>query len=241
MNEPRLIEDAWLGRCLGKQAYHLVGDLAQLCRPPTEIANQLCNRHLFADVKVPVENVRAAEEIQRLGFMLIDTNLRLSLQRSDVPRLRTDDITFATLEMADAVGDIAATSFTEDRFHRDPAISNDTADNLKRSWATNFFSRHRGDWMVVAQCGAETVGFLQLLRSPEDALVIDLIGVIAEHRGRGLAGAMIAFACASCDCAGPVVVGTQVANATSVRLYEKLGFRLTSAQYVFHHHGSPTC
>ena len=33
-----------------------------------------------------------------------------------------------------------------------------------------------------------------------------------------------------------IAVGTQVANLPSVRLYEKLGFRLAAAQYVFHFH-----
>jgi ribosomal protein S18 acetylase RimI-like enzyme len=34
-----------------------------------------------------------------------------------------------------------------------------------------------------------------------------------------------------------IVVGTQAANIPSVRLYESLGFRLRSSQYVLHHHG----
>jgi hypothetical protein len=32
-------------------------------------------------------------------------------------------------------------------------------------------------------------------------------------------------------------VGTQAANAPSVRLYESLGFRFRDAQFVLHHHG----
>ena len=32
-------------------------------------------------------------------------------------------------------------------------------------------------------------------------------------------------------------VGTQAANTPSVRLYESLGFRLSQAQFVLHHHG----
>ncbi len=38
--------------------------------------------------------------------------------------------------------------------------------------------------------------------------------------------------------AAELVVGTQAANTPSVRLYEGLGFRLTSAQLVLHHHGA---
>ena len=95
--------------------------------------------------------------------------------------------------------------------------------------------------MVVARCDNVPAGFLQLLRSAADDMVIDLIAVDAAYRGRGLARAMIGFASAKCNCAGSVVVGTQVANIPSVRLYETLGFRLTAAQYVFHHHGTAAC
>ena len=140
--------------------------------------------------------------------------------------------------MADAIGEIAARSFFDDRFHRDPAIPKTAADELKRRWATNFFAGERGDWMVVTCVGDRPVGFLQLLRIPDGGLLIDLIAVSAGERGRGLARAMIAFACDNCDCTGQVVVGTAIVNTRSVSLYENMGFRLCGAQYVFHHHGA---
>jgi ribosomal protein S18 acetylase RimI-like enzyme len=177
-----------------------------------------------------------------MGFVLIDTSLRFVLPRSDAPKRDASDIApdiiFATPDMVDAVGEIAARSFVYDRFHRDPVIADSVADGLKRCWATNFFAGKRGDWMVVACEGDRPAGFLQLLRMPDSALVIDLIAVTAAQRGRGLARAMIAFACRNCGCSGPIVVATQVGNTSSVRLYEKMGFRLDAAQYVFHHHGS---
>jgi ribosomal protein S18 acetylase RimI-like enzyme len=198
----------------------------------------LTARSLFADVKVAVTDVASIAAAQRMGFALIDTSLRFVLPRFDAPKQDRPDIMFATPDMADAVGEIAARSFVHDRFHRDPAIADSVAEGLKRCWATNFFTGKRGDWMVVASEGDRPAGFLQLLQLPDGALVIDLIAVIAAQRGRGLARAMIAFACKNCDCAGPIVVATQVGNTPSVRLYEKIGFRLDAAQYVFHHHGA---
>jgi hypothetical protein len=35
---------------------------------------------------------------------------------------------------------------------------------------------------------------------------------------------------------GALLVGTQVANIPSVRLYERMGFSLSSSQYVLHLH-----
>jgi len=143
--------------------------------------------------------------------------------------------------MAAAVGGIAERSFVHDRFHRDPAIPLAAANAVKRSWALNYFAGKRGDWMVVVCRDGRPVGFLQLLRSQTDDLVIDLIAVDRDYRRGGIARAMIAFAVANCRGDGRLVVGTQVANVASVRLYENIGFRLDAAHYVLHHHGSSSC
>jgi ribosomal protein S18 acetylase RimI-like enzyme len=238
VNEPSLTLDPWLTSQLGKPSFHLTGDIGGCSLQGAPIAEKLGTKPLFADMKVPVADVAAADVAQRTGFSLIDTNLQFAMPLSDVPEIEMPGLMFASPDMADAVGDIAATSFTEDRFHRDPAIPNPVADALKRSWAKNFFAGKRGDWMVVACVGGRPVGFLQLLRLPSGELLIDLIGVSAGERGRGFARAMIAFARRNCGCSGEVVVGTAIANARSIRLYEKMGFRLRAAQYVFHHHGA---
>ena len=238
MSKPTLTLDPWLTRQLGKPSFHLAGEIDGQSFARSPIVEQLAAQPLFADVKVPVADGLSADAAQRMGFSLIDTNLQFAMPLSDVPEVGMPGLMFATPDMAGAVGGIAATSFSDDRFHRDPAIPNPVADELKRCWATNFFAGKRGDWMVVACVGERPVGFLQLLRMPGGGLLIDLIGVSARERGRGFARAKIAFSRQNCDCSGEVVVGTAIANARSIRLYENMGFRLRSAQYVFHHHGA---
>jgi GNAT superfamily N-acetyltransferase len=238
VSEPSLKLDPWLTRQLGKPSFHLTGELGSQSLEGSPIVEQLATQPLFADVKIPVADVGSARAAQQMGFSLIDTNLQFAMSLSEVPVNAMPGLMFATPDMADAVGDIAATSFSDDRFHRDPRISDLVADALKRCWATNFFAGKRGEWMVVACVGERPVGFLQLLRMPGGGLLIDLIGVSAKERGRGFARGMIAFARQNCDCSGEVVVGTAIANARSIRLYETMGFRLRSAQYVFHHHGT---
>lgn len=237
MNPPRLVADAWLAEKLGKPAFHLVGDLGGDSQSQAELHRQLRGR-LFADAKIAVEEGAAAGAMLAMGFALIDTNLRFTMPRTAAPAWNAKvDVGFATPDMAQAVGRIAEDAFVHDRFHRDPAVGAEVARRLKGDWARNFFAGKRGDWMVVAREHDTPVGFLQLLRGPQDALIIDLIAVTGPHRRGGRAGAMIAFAAAHCSAAGPLIVGTQLANLASVRLYEGLGFRLDAAQYVFHHHG----
>ncbi len=238
MSKPSLTLDPWLTRQLGKPSFHLTGEIGGQSLEGSPVAEQLAVQPLFADVKVPVTAVASADAARHLGFSLIDTNLQFAMPLSDVPKISMPGLMFATPDMAEAVGEIAATSFSDDRFHRDPAIPNLVADELKRCWATNFFAGKRGDWMVVACVGERPVGFLQLLRMPGGGLLIDLIGVLAGERGRGFARAMIAFARQNCGCSGEAVVGTAIANARSIRLYENMGFRLRGAQYVFHYHGA---
>jgi GNAT superfamily N-acetyltransferase len=233
--EPRLEPDTWLTRQLGKPAYHLIGDIGRRCLSTSHLSEMLGASPVFVDAKVAVTDIPSVAAAQRMGFLLIDTSLHFTMSLADLPH--SAKAMFATPDMADAVGEIAARSFVHDRFHRDPEIPDVIADELKRSWATNFFAAGRGDWMVVACDEGCPVGFLQLILRPDGTLVVDLIAVTADQRGRGLAQNMIAFAGKNCECTGRVVVATQAGNTPSVRLYEKMGFRLDAAQYVFHHHG----
>lgn len=238
MNRPRLEADVWLSEKLGKPAFHVVNGAGGFTQAAEFLRPQL-RGVLFADAKIAADDAAAAAIAQELGFSLVDTNLRFGLDRKNAPKWKeSGDVGFATPDMADAVGLIAAQNFRYDRFHRDPKIGQKTADAIKRDWAHNFFSGKRGDWMVVAKQGGKPAGFLQLLRGRAGELIIDLIAVAAPHHRKGLAHEMITFATARCDAGGPIVVGTQASNIPSVRLYESMGFRLEAVQYVFHHHGT---
>jgi ribosomal protein S18 acetylase RimI-like enzyme len=139
----------------------------------------------------------------------------------------------------EAVASLAGRAFRFSRFHLDPAIPRGLADRVKAGWAANFFAGARGDAMVVAEQDGAVAGFLLLLRGPSDGVTIDLIAVAPESARQGLARAMIGFAAQGAGGARPKGwrVGTQAANIASVRLYESLGFRLSQAQFVLHHHG----
>jgi ribosomal protein S18 acetylase RimI-like enzyme len=236
MSEPRLVADAWLSERLGKPAFHLVGALGGPATRCATVARQLGASALFADVKVAVDDMDAAARAGDLGFVLTDTNLRFAAPRSSIQAACLPAVGFADRAMADAIGAIAEHAFVHDRFHRDPRTQS-CAGALKREWARNFFAGARGEWMVAACRNGAPIGFLQLLRSANDDLIIDLIAVEPSCAGQGVASAMIGFAAENCAVSGAVVVGTQVANVRSIRLYERLGFQLQSAQYVFHHHG----
>lgn len=133
------------------------------------------------------------------------------------------------------VAEIAGRSFGSDRFHADTNITAAVADRIKTDWARNFFNGARGDWMIVGEIGARITGFLLLLKR-NTHIVIDLIAVDPSARRSGIASAMIAYATNVSQGIGPMRVGTELANAAALRLYESLGFRIHSAHHMLHLH-----
>ena len=142
---------------------------------------------------------------------------------------------FAQDQDREGVKALAARNFIYSRFHMDPLIPRDLANEVKAAWAENFFFKKRGDNMVVAFKDSSPAGFLQLLYLGKD-LVIDLIAVEKRFRRMGIARAMIHFAETALKEFEEMVVGTQIANVPSIRLYEKLGFTVASSAYTFHYH-----
>jgi GNAT superfamily N-acetyltransferase len=137
----------------------------------------------------------------------------------------------------DAVLAIAGSAFRYSRFHLDPQVGLDLAHLVKREWIANYVKRVRGDALLVARDGGRPIGFLAPIMA-HDTAVIDLVAVATDAHGKG-AGSALCAAFANRYRGMPRIVGTQVANVPSVRLYTKLGFALSKSSYVLHlHHGA---
>jgi nucleoside-diphosphate-sugar epimerase/ribosomal protein S18 acetylase RimI-like enzyme len=242
-SEPAVVKrDAWLSKTLGREAYALAitpllleAAAGKHSRSYSQL-HELQAKPVFITAKVPVTDRAAAQFVQDHGFRLIDTNLKFE-KRAESPTAVSGDclLRFAEPADRDAVMDLARRNFVFTRFHLDELIPNSTADEIKAQWAGNFFSGERGDRLVVAELDKKIVGFTLLVVPTDSEVVIDLIAVDGAHRRQGIAAEMIAFV-ESQFAPSQIVVGTQVANLPSVRLYEKLGFHLAEAQYVFHFH-----
>jgi len=228
-----LQKDQWLSSILGKSVFQI----------DSGFVSQLANSHLPHDsaivmAKVPVSNVLDCIHLQRLNFSLVDTNVQLQkLSYKSSFLINNLNIRFSNPSDQEGVLKIAANSFTYDRFHNDPFITQEDAEKIKVEWAKNYFKNARGNWMIVAEDRGIISGFLQLLHGVDGALIIDLIAVDHNYRNTGVAQSMISFAMQNCENRIEVVrVGTQIANLPSIALYLKMGFSITSAQYVFHCH-----
>ena len=235
LSATKLVPDEWLSRILGCHVYRLdiarpeayCGDL-ELDWPPDD--------RWFIYTKAPTNGLELINALEDAGFRLIESNLQLEKSMNPTPEpIDPNRVRFAVPEDEAAVRSVSEHSFVYSRFHLDPSISNTLANKVKAAWAANYFAGQRGDAMVLGEDQGKVAGFLQLIFQG-DVLVIDLIAVNPARRRMGLARDMISFA--RCNLPGFRLfrVGTQISNVPSIRLYEKLGFRIVKSQYVLHRH-----
>lgn len=232
-----IVPDAWLATIMNRNVHRVTGALEEGQEGVVEELRLLTNRPGFVFARVATHEVRTSHRLEECGFRLVDTALTLAVKHISDAEANDVRVRFAEAGDEAAVLDLAGRSFRYSRFHLDPDIPRPLADEIKTRWAGNYFSGQRGDYMAVAERGGRVVGFLQLLVAADQGLIIDLIAVHPDHRGLGLAEAMIRFAFTACGRPGPVRAGTQSANLPSLALYHKLGFHVVASNHVFHHHG----
>ena len=233
-------KDKWLTEQIGKNVYQLkIYDSSKY--DFIESWNSFRKEHhledyiVFAKVNTNFENIFQC--LEDADFKMIDKNIKLEIKGSRLSRiylLKDIEICFSEKKHQKAIQEIAKGSFLFSRFHIDPKINNNIANKIKENWAKNYFCGARGDEMIVALIKNKPVGFLQLIIK-EKELLIDLIGVSQLAQGNGIASSMIKFANNNFN-RSYIEVGTQVRNLPSINLYKKLGFKLTSSNYVFHYH-----
>lgn len=233
--------DAWLSDVLKRDVYRLTIDEVPPALPGDgdhAIGEILRKKPVFVYAKIPVSSAGQAAFLERLGFCLIDTTITFA-KPIDAAQRRADgySVRFATPDDGEPVAEVARSSFSFSRFHRDGAFSKEEADTVKAEWARNYFRGKRGDAMIVAEREDAVAGFLQLLCDRETGTVtVDLVAVDPRFRRRGCAARMMQYAQRELKGFETIAVGTQLANAPSLRLYEGTGFRISEAHYVFHYH-----
>lgn len=234
--------DAWLTQTLGRPAFAV-----DATAPPAQVRDALTSHQSTGDAfyfaKVPVLDVEAVKALEGAGFSVVETSLAFAGASAAAATHEPPGIAVGMLEPRwhDDVLGIAERAFRYTRFHVDPEVGLPAANRIKRAWMQSYIDRRRGDTVFVAHDGAQAIGFNAMLtvdRSSHAAAVIDLIAVHPDHQQRGVGAAMIAAAARHYQSRYPALeVSTQASNVPSVRLYERLGFRLIRSTFVLHRHG----
>lgn len=232
--------DQWLSETLGRPAF----TVAAAGATPSEIAAALASLQsppgAFYTAKVGVMELATVETLAAQGFTVVETSLMF--ERAIDRHGRVAQVGVCRPQWKDAVLDLAERSFRFSRFHLDPKIDRAAANRVKREWIQSYVDGRRGDTLLVAHDGDTVLGFNAMLVSDRPSgpvAVIDLIGVHPEHQQRGIGRIMIDGALHHYqDRCRTMEVGTQAANIPSVRLYERMGFRLMRSGFVLHRHGN---
>jgi dTDP-4-amino-4,6-dideoxy-D-galactose acyltransferase len=241
----RVEKDQWLSDVLEISSWKVL-DIAGT--PPADIRAGLLDRAgrgaAFFSAKIPTLDVGAVTNATGAGFLVVDANVTLdwdnaagSAGGSVIDRNIT--IEQAGVDDIPAIEKIAGQCFTFSRFHLDPAIGHARANEVKRQWARNA-CRGRASVVYVARQSNDVTGFLAVLEASAGgrrAAIIDLVGVDRGHQGQG-AGQVLSWTFVDewRDRADRLRVGTQISNIPAMRLYEKIGFRITETSYVLHAH-----
>jgi ribosomal protein S18 acetylase RimI-like enzyme len=242
----RIKRDDWLSCTVGRSVFAIeVGD-----SPPGEAARALAahrqdQSEAFHYVKVPTQKTAHVRALGEAGMAVVDVNVTLTRQGVKRDTVPVHGVVVEDYRPADAaeVLDIAGSCFRYSRFHLDPQFPLEIAHRVKREWIANYVHGRRGERLLVARLEGSAVGFLAVLGGAEEGRtikIIDLVGVATQTQGRGVGTALVRFFVEqyqdSCD---RLLVGTQVANTPSLRLYERMGFRVSQSAYVLHGHVGP--
>jgi len=216
--------DAWLSDVMARPVWRVDGSGAidELVRMPG-----------FYFAKVATDRVADVRTLTSAGFAVIDTAVTFELTHEVEVKTAIE-----VRECSDADGEavlaIAGSAFRYSRFHLDPQVPLEVAHHVKREWIANYVRKQRGDALLVAHFKGKPAGFLAALVSHGTA-AIDLVAVAPDAHGQGIGSALCA-AFAQRYAGMPRIVGTQVVNVPSIRMYTKLGYELARSQYVLHLH-----
>ena len=236
-------KDPWLSGLLQREAYTLNINaqwIESVSKDESEERKHLfglLSQKVFIQTKIDTLELKAIALLESWGFRLIDTNI--VFEKTIFKGVHTRicaEIRAAENIDTQAVGELGRNSFVYSRFHLDPQIPVETANEIKSAWVLNFFRGKRGDQLLVAEKNKEIVGFNQLVCGQDGSVCIDLIAVDKSFARQGIASDLINYIETVYGDKDRIVVGTQVSNMPSIRLYEKLGFSMCSSNYVFHYH-----
>lgn len=192
--------------------------------------------------RLDADDLLTLEILENAEFQLQDVivNFSFNLGASRISPSRYTPIVVNPYRTKDlsSLREIAGTSFIYDRFHSDPRINKERASQLHAAWISNA-CRGLADVVLVAKLNKKVVGFVsckidKLTKKylPVNFGTIDLIAVDKDVRGEGIGEALLRKAMDWFSGKVDMIeVGTQVRNYPALRLYQKLGFRIVSANF----------
>lgn len=232
----KFVSDTWLSEVFGYDVFKINLENNETLDSKNIFPKELPKR-AFYYAKVPVTAVSQVGNLTNAGFRVIDVNVTFERQPEVITS--NENIIVRDVKPEDEIDvlKIAESSFVYSRFHLDPQVSKELADKIKREWIANYVRKQRGERLLVAEINGKPAGFLAELVTNEKIGVIDLIGVDKNMQGQGVGKKLVQFHISDAmKKYTSLLVGTQVANIPSMRLYQTCGYEISNSSYVLHAH-----
>lgn len=210
-------------------------------RVPEMIA--FCREHgvTFLIARSRATDLNAAQAMERQGFLLMDTLVywTRSLRESAIPP-DTNDVPVRLMRSADGeqVIAVAVESFRDyfGHYHADERLERTRCDAVYTSWAEKSCSREMADEVLVADLKGSVAGFATLRMDSSEEGEGVLFGVAPTAQGRGIYRSLMIRGMEWCAARGAarMVVSTQITNTAVQKVWARLGFELSHANYTFH-------
>jgi GNAT superfamily N-acetyltransferase len=195
--------------------------------------------HLSA--RVDASDLSALHVLEDAGFITVDGILTIARDlatHKSIEPPQDFQIRLATPDDTERVSDLARTAFIYDRFHADPFISTERANELHATWLRNSCTGKAADAVMLAEDRTGLLGFMTCALQRDTRKKLGrMVGTVvmaasaegARGRGVGYATLMAAidwFREQGCEI---VDSGTQVRNIPCLGLFQKCGFRIVGS------------
>lgn len=201
----------------------------------------------FLIARCRTDNLKAAQEMEKQGFLLMDTLLYFSrdLTKRTIPDEDPEYIFRAVRPGEEQeVMAVAAEAFRGylGHYHADPLLDKVKCDEVYTDWAyRSCVTSQVADYVVVAEGEGRIVGFGTMRRnSPEEGEGL-LFGVLPSFRGKGIYRSIITNCLKWSRESGfeRMIISTQVTNLASRKVWVRHGFEPDRSYYTFHRWFSP--
>jgi len=227
----KLPKDVWLSKQLGFNAYNL-SNINQID------FNKLTEKKIFITLKIK-PNIKSLNNKKiKKYFKFIDINYQFIKQFKKNGLIPSKNIIcrLSTKNDIKKIISISKEAFKYSRFQIDKRLAVSYYNKIQTQWIINYFNGKRANKLIVAENKNRDICGFMLIFLYKKKMHIDLIATSNKFQRKGVGKSMIFFAAKKFFKDNfEISVGTQKKNMSSIKFYNKLGFKIKKKIAIFHY------
>ena len=223
-----LKSDIWLSNCVSFPCY-------QSHKSGTEDLEMIRRKeNVFITYKLEEGLDNMHDNLSNFGFKKINTQVTYiwtpNIQKGNQSLNDELEIKIINAEIYKKELEKFSNFFVLDRFNIDKRLPNSWSKKIKYNW---LLSKEPGTYLLAAKMNEKMAGLI-LFKMNDAQVVIDLIAVDPQFRGKMVASSLINYLKKKFDHKIPILVGSQDNNILASNLYLSSGFNEISRHNVYH-------